>query len=233
MKLFTLEHFAYLLLWGLCMGWILWFSRRPFHTQKDQIFRISLVIVLVGSKLVWNVYRFYFLDVSWQKLLPFQLCDLALIIVALSLYKPNHKTLKGVAYLLGVSSATLAILFPDISETGWIQPIASLRYFVTHIGIFCGGLYLLSRKMDLLLKKTFWITFWTYCGFTIVVWMINNLLGTNYMFLTRRPRSAMILEVIPESIYPFVALALGWIVFWILFWSTNLGFGFLKKRKSN
>ena len=109
--------------------------------QGHRTFRIALFIGVLINEGAWFAYRHFTVGMRLAENLPFHLCGLSVFALLAGL-ATNQRFFAAWAYFPGVVGALLAVVFPAVSETGAIRPIAEARYFITHIALVGAGFYL-------------------------------------------------------------------------------------------
>lgn len=113
--------------------------------------------------------------------LPFHLCSMALWIAFLYIWIENR--FLGIIYvLLCVPGAAGALLFPNWDAYPFFNYM-HIHGFISHGLIVAFGIWLLASKRVVPGWKDFWMpNVFGAAGFVLLYWL-NNLLGTNYWFL--------------------------------------------------
>lgn len=176
----------------------------------NDVFRCGYIITFRGWDLFVELY------------LPLHFCGLATYLTAFTLIARRQVPYE-VAYYWGMSGATLAILTPAIQES--YPSFEFFTFFVGHSGIVIGVCF---ATFALGMRPRFvgvWITVVVSSCVSIVLGMINQLLGSNYMFTHEAPKSASPLFFLAWPWYiPFIAsvavalfhlLWLPWGIGWI------------------
>lgn len=205
--LFSTEHFFYIFGYGGLTALILYFPKL-FKLDLDKFAKISGYFILV-EKTIELLYRYLVFKETFLNLLPFNMCNYTLILAALMMIFRSKKIF-NVVYFWSIG-AILAIATPDIRIA--FPNYSNISFFLTHFYIYFATFYcLLHFKFSITfysLKKSFiYIN-----GIMLVLFPLNFLLNTNYMFLKKKPISSPMDFLGP---WPFYIISLE-IVMIILF----------------
>jgi hypothetical integral membrane protein (TIGR02206 family) len=206
-KLFGLPHLVALaLLLSINVALIVVGQRFPVAWRTPT--RIGLAVVLVGQEIVMHIWRLSKGIWTHEENLPFHLCSLAIWLGGAMLITKDHRIYEF-AYLLGLPGALQAVITPDAGPYGFPH----FRFFqalVSHGAIVIAAVYMTtvegfrpepSSILRVLLIGNL---------YTLIVFFINRAIGSNYLFVNRKPKTASILDVLP-----------GWP--WYLFYIEAMG----------
>lgn len=147
--------------------------------------------------------------------LPFNLCDFALVVAAVTCWFPVWQLGVELTYFWGLAGTLQAVATPDLSV-----PFPHVQFFlfvVGHLGIVLAVAYLVlglgrtPRRGAVL--RVFVIT----AAYTAAVGLIDYLTGGNYMFLAHRPPESTLLSVLgPWPWYIASAAGVALVLFTVL-----------------
>lgn len=156
------------------------------------------------------------------RVLPLQLCDLSILLAAAALLT-LHRPTTEVLYFWALSGTVLAMLTPDV-----------YRGFPSREFVVFFGLHALVIVSTVTLVFGFGVTprpgaarrvFAITAAYALVVYGLNHVLGTNFLYLVAKPTNPTLLDYFgPWPIYILVAGAVGFVLF------TALGLPFERKR---
>jgi hypothetical integral membrane protein (TIGR02206 family) len=151
---------------------------------------------------------------TWQNVLPLQLCDLALLLAIYTLITRDRRAAE-LLYFWAVAGSGMAMLTPDL-----LQGFPRWEFLVFF------GLHGLVVVAALVLTFGFGLrprpgsagrAFLATAGYAALVGGVNAVLGTNFMFLRARPATPTILDWFgPWPLYIGAAGALAFLLFWLL-----------------
>ena len=125
------------------------------------------------------------LDYFIQNYLPLHICGVANLVTAATLMFRSRRTYE-IAYFWGLVGSANAVFTPGAIETGF-PSWRFFQYFIIHSGIVVGVLY---ATWGLGMRPTLGGLFRAFIilnVFALAVGVINLLLGSNYMYLSRPP----------------------------------------------
>jgi hypothetical integral membrane protein (TIGR02206 family) len=118
-------------------------------------------------------------------------------------------------YFVGLAGAGMALLTPDLWSPWPSYP--AVYFFVAHGGVVVAATVLVFGGAAPLRRCTPWRSFGLLLGYAATVGVLNAVLGTNYMYLCRKPKNASLLDAFgswPMYLVGGAATALG--LFWLL-----------------
>jgi hypothetical integral membrane protein (TIGR02206 family) len=140
---------------------------------------------------------------SIQTMLPLHVCAVLVYVSAIALITRNQ-TLYEFVYFLGLAAATQALLTPDTPYDfpSW----RFLSMFISHGSMVTAALYLtLIEGM-----RPYWRSVVRVIVglnlYMIPVALVNWLIGSNYLFIARKPDTASLIDVLPA--WPWYILTL-------------------------
>lgn len=125
------------------------------------------------------------LDYFIRNYLPLHICGVANLVTAATLLFRNRRTYE-IAYFWGLVGSANAVITPGAIETGF-PSWRFFQYFIIHSGIVVGVLY---ATWGLGMRPTLGGLFRAFAilnVFALAVGIINLILGSNYMYLSRPP----------------------------------------------
>lgn len=178
--------------------------------------RIGLAVFLIGQEIVMHVWRISRGIWDHKEHLPLHLCSLAVWLGGVMLITKNYRIYEF-AYLLGLPGAVQALLTPDAGPYGFPH----YRFFqalTSHGTIVTAAVYMTAvegfRPMPTSLLRVLLI------GniFCLIIFFVNRALGSNYLFVNRKPETASLLDVLPAwPWYLFYIEAIGVIMVLLLY----------------
>ena len=166
-------------------------------TQGHRIFRIALFFGVLINESAWFAYRHFIVGMRLAENLPLHLCDLSVFALLAGL-ATDRRFLAEWAYFPGVVGALLAVVFPAVSETGAIRPIAEARYFITHIALIGAGFYLTFGRGYHPEAKAILRVYAAIVGYAVLVTPLNLYLDTNYFYTLSAPTEVGFVHAFPH-----------------------------------
>ena len=159
------------------------------------------VIVFSLSALLILNYIFYMMRVrqfgavSWQQILPLQLCDWGMVVVIVAMLSGNQRWFE-VAYFWGIGGTVQAVLTPNLPYG--FPDFRFFSFFISHSGIIAGVVFLMLvhkyRPYPMAIVRVF---LWTELYFVITV-MADAYTGYNYGFLLHKPEAFSLLSFLSD-----------------------------------
>jgi hypothetical integral membrane protein (TIGR02206 family) len=175
--------------------------------------RLALGYGLIVNELIWWAFRYSHEGVHLANL-PLQLCDITLWATALACVTLVPAIVEF-AYFAGFAGAGMALLTPDL-WSGW-PSYPAIYFFVAHGAIVMACSVLVFGGIAPPRPGAVWRAFRVLAGYAAAVGAFNAILGTNYMYLCRKPRNASLLDMLgPWPIYLVGGAAAGLALFWLL-----------------
>lgn len=176
--LFSQEHLA-IIFGGVILSVFFFFVAKLFDKRKFATITAIFIFILKLSELVYR----YFKGEKIYQLLPFHLCNIALIlIIMMMIFKSN--VLFQFAYFWSVG-AVFAIITPDMKNS--LPNFQTLSFFITHFYIIFGIIYAFIYYKFRPTFEGYISAFFTLNIIALIVFFINRKLGTNYLFVNRIP----------------------------------------------
>ncbi len=211
--LFGIAHLSALLVIALLgLGLAALVRRRPRAAPPVRCALAASLVALVAFELASGV-REGWLD--WRAVLPLELCDAAMLLTLWTLLRPRTGTAAEVVYFWAGSGSLLAMLTPELR---WGFPrweflvffgLHGLVWVSTLVLVF--GLRLHPRPgapLRMLAVTLAWAAF---------VGLVDWVLGSNFMYLCRKPAVPTLLDWMgPWPLYLVSAAALAWVLFELL-----------------
>ncbi len=212
--LFGAQHLAALAVVLLVnLSFIRW--RRTATEAGRRRFRLGLAALLLVDEAILHLW--YISNGVWsvQTMLPFHLCAVLVYVSAAMLVTRSYR-LYEVCYFLGLGAATQALLTPDtpFGFPHW----RFFSVFLSHGCMVTAAVYMTVVEGCRPTWRSLGRTLLALLIYAVPVYFINRLLGSNYLFIMRKPDTASLMDALPAWPWylPIVA-ALALIVFTLLY----------------
>ncbi len=175
--------------------------------------RLALGFGLAANELVWWVFRYSHEGLhSWN--LPLQLCDMTVWSTVLACLRPAPWVVE-LSYFAGLAGAGMALLTPDLWSPWPSYP--AIYFFLAHGGVVTDVSMLVFGRVAPLRRGAPWRALTLLLAYAAAVGGIDALLGSNYMYLCRKPKSASLLDALgPWPVYLAAGAAAALALFWLL-----------------
>ncbi|MBN1482849.1 TIGR02206 family membrane protein [candidate division KSB1 bacterium] len=212
-ELFKAPHLVALTIVALCALFLLFLRK---YSRLSNWFRCSLGILLVVQEISYHLWNIYIQEWTLQKMLPLHVCTVFVWLSAFMLFTKNRFVYEF-AYFLGIAGALQALLTPDIAEYGFPH-YRFFHVFISHGAITLAALYMTIVEGYRPTWRSFGKVFLWLNIYVVFVYIVNVLIGSNYMFVLHKPETASLLDVLgPWPVYIFVAEGVALVMFLILY----------------
>ncbi|HEY4758341.1 MAG TPA: TIGR02206 family membrane protein [Chthoniobacterales bacterium] len=163
-------------------------------TERIIVGMLSLVLVL--NYFVYLALVRHFGAVSWEQLLPMQLCDWAMVVIIIAMWTRRPRWFE-VAYFWGIGGTVQAVLTPNLPYG--FPDFRFFSFFISHCGIIIGIVFLMLRHH--LRPCAFSIVrvfLWTEVYFILTL-AADEFTGFNYGFLLHKPEAQTLLNLLSDN----------------------------------
>jgi hypothetical integral membrane protein (TIGR02206 family) len=177
---------------------------------------LTMAVLLWANELGWHVWNYAIGQWTIDTMLPLHVCSLLVWTGGLMLLTRNY-TIYEFCYFLGIAGATQALMTPDLGIYGFPH-FRFFQTFISHGLIVTAAIYMtvvegLRPTWKSILRVA--VIANIYMG---IVFVINTLIGSNYMFINRKPPTASLLDVLPDwPVYLLYLEAIGLVLFLLLY----------------
>ncbi|MCA0989340.1 TIGR02206 family membrane protein [Guptibacillus algicola] len=195
--------------------------KRPYNIT----FRIVVILLLALSEVSFHVWFIFHSEWRIANTLPLQLSSISLFLAVILLISKN-KFLFEITFFVGCSSALLAMITPELS-----YPFPHYRFFhffIAHGAIVVTAWFMIVVEGYYPTYTSIWKAFVVLNLYTTLVFLINGLLDSNYMFLMEKPMSDTIYTYLGN--WPWYLLSLEGIAI-TLFHLLYLPFVYINRNK--
>lgn len=208
-ELFSKLHLFYLL--GYSLLFLFLYFGVAHNPQPKKIVRIiSFAVLLIKCGEIFIRYKL--IGEAWYQLLPLHLCNITLIFAIFgSIFRFTPFLYATFFWSLG---AVFALLTPEVRET--FPHFFNISFFSTHFYIIF--IAIVEYKIFKLRPS---LESWTgsFIGLNIIaagVYFINTVLGTNYLYINRKPTFSSPLNYFGEWPYYIIVVEFAYIALTLL-----------------
>lgn len=202
-QIFYLPHLVVIAVLVLIYLSLIYVRRIASQRFKDT-FRYVLAVVLIVNELSWHWWNWYVGQWTIQTMLPLHVCSVLVFVSALMLVT-RSKRIYEFAYFMGIGAALQAVLTPDLGTYGFPH-FRFFQTFISHGGIILAALFMTVVEN----YRPYWKSLLrVFIGMNLymgVVFIINSLIGSNYMFIMRKPDTPSLMDVLGP--WPWYILAI-------------------------
>jgi hypothetical integral membrane protein (TIGR02206 family) len=214
MDAYSPPHLVMLVVFVVGLPLVVLLGRRERRTGSRLVSRSAAVVIpLVHVPTqVYDVLTRFELGVS----LPFHLSDLAWVAAAVALWT-HHRYAVALTYFWGLVLTTQAIITPSLGED--FPDVRYFAYWFIHLLVVWAAVFLVWglrlapgwRDYRFTVAATFT---WAVCAYTF-----NEVAGTNYGYLQRKPGGGSILDLLgPWPVYVLAEIAIVALVWALMTW---------------
>ena len=190
--LFGPAHLATLAILVVCAVLII-VLRHRFSPRARRILRFGLAGLLLVNEISTHVWHALPHVNQWtiQEMLPLHLCSVFIWLTMVMLVTRSYRIYEF-AYFLGIGGAMQALVTPN---HGFGFPhYRFLQAFFAHAPIVLGAIYMTAVEgYRPTVRSLLRVAVWTNV-YLLFVYGVNVVLGSNYMFVNRKPYSASLLD---------------------------------------
>ena len=167
--------------------------RRSSLLERIIIGALSLTLVLNYFVYLRLVRQFG--AISWEQLLPLQLCDWAMVVIIIAMWTRRPRWFE-VAYFWGIGGTLQAVLTPNLPYG--FPDVRFFSFFISHSAIIVAVVFLMLvhrlRPYAMSIVRV-----WLWSEFYFVVTLIaDQLTGFNYGFLLHKPEAFSLLSFLSD-----------------------------------
>src|SRR2546423_13594165 len=172
------------------------FARKSRWPRSERIIARLLAGLLLFNYVGYEIYLAVTAGLAWQRALPFQLCDWAMVAILVALLTGRERWLE-VAYFWGIGGTLQAILTPDLKYA--FPHIRFITFFVAHSGIVIAIAFMMIMKKF----RPHWFSIvrvflWSELYFVVTI-TVDLLTGENYGYLLYQPAAASLLDLLSHE----------------------------------
>ena len=214
MVFFDLTHIGALAAIFLLNLFLLRFKNKD-ETVRRKV-RVAMAVTLWLTESAWHFWNIYHGTWSIQEHLPLHACSVLIWLAGFMLINKNYRIYEF-AYFLGIGGALQALLTPDIGIYGFPH-FRFIQTYISHGLLLTSAIYMTViegfRPTWQSLKRI--IIFLNI--YMLAVFGVNQLIGSNYLFVARKPPGPTLLDALPEwPVYIFYMEAIGLVMFLLLY----------------
>ncbi len=158
--------------------------------------RYVFALALILNELLWHLWALSTDQYTLRRMLPLHLCS-AMVWLSAAVLLGNGRRMFGVIYFLGIAGAVQALLTPDAGPFGFPH-FRFLQTMISHGGLFLAGVYVVAVEGYRPRLRTAVYVFVGLNVYAAAIGLINRRLGSNYLFVSGKPESASLLDLMPD-----------------------------------
>lgn len=199
---------------GINLSFIFW--RKTVTEPQRKTFRYTLAAILLIDEAAWHAWNATTGQWTIQTMLPLHICSVFVFLSAYMLITKNYPIYEF-AYFLGIGGATQALLTPDAGAYGFPH-FRAFQVMISHGAIVTAAVYMTVMEGFRPTWKSLGKTILWGNVYMLAVGGINVLIGSNYLFIARKPDTASLLDVLgPWPWYLLALQGIGLVIFVLLY----------------
>jgi hypothetical integral membrane protein (TIGR02206 family) len=212
--LFGTWHLVALLVIALLNVGVLGFRNTSEKTRTAV--RWTMAIVLWADEASWHIWNLYWGHWTVRTMLPLHICSILIWLAGFMLIFKIYRIYDFV-YFIGIGGALQALLTPDAGIYGFPH-YRIFQTMISHGLLITSGIYMTTVEGFRPTWKSFWRVVIGLNIYAIIIFPINMLLGTDFLYINGKPSTPSLLDLLPPWPYYLIAMELiGIIVFLILY----------------
>lgn len=199
---FGQSHIMMLLVVLIAVVIIPWATRRLSQSTGRGI-ALVIAAVLFLNEVVVSLLDMYVYQLSLAESLPLQLCAVAALLTAWMLWRRSYAAYE-IVYFWGIGGSIAAMLTPDLS-VGFPHP-RFFHFFLGHGLIMLGVMHATFAWQFRPGLRSVGKAIMASIVLMLVIGLLNELLGTNYMYLCAKPAQNTLMDAM--GVWPWYLLTL-------------------------
>lgn len=213
-QLFGPAHLAALGVLVLLNIFLLRFKGSPESTRSKV--RWALALTLWIAETSWHLWNYFTGQWTAQVLLPLNVCSALIWLSGFMLIFKNH-TIYEFAYFLGIGGAIQYLATPDLGIYGFPH-FRFFQTFTSHGLLVTCAIYMTVVEGFRPTWKSLWRVAIVANIYMVLIFFVNRLLGSDYLFVNGKPATASILDLLPPWPYYILYMeVLGLVTFLLLY----------------
>ncbi len=231
---YGLSHWIALLVFFAGLVALVYWGRRGPSEEAEWRFRHGFALLFAANQIFFQIYSM--LPSNWNvaKSLPFQFSDLAPVGAIFALWNGNPLGFL-LAYYWGLTLTPHSVFTPVVAYD--FPHISFLMYWNPHVLMLWASVYLTWGLGYRPTWRGYALTMTLSVVWVVTMMVFNHLTGANYLFVSRKPGSATLLDYLGDwPLYVLVLVGLGLVV-WALMtgpwagWRTSLEGPLVRRRE--
>ncbi|MBM3152810.1 MAG: TIGR02206 family membrane protein [Chloroflexi bacterium] len=189
---------------------------RKASPRARTITRWTMAIILWLDEASWHIWNAYWGHWTIETMLPLHICSILIWLAGFMLVFKNYRIYEF-AYFIGIGGALQALLTPDAGIYGFPH-YRIFQTMISHGMLITSAIYMTTVEGFRPTWKSFWRVLVGVNIYAAIIFPVNMLLGTNYLFINGKPATASLLDVLPAWPYYIIFMELiGVAVFMLLY----------------
>ena len=193
---------------------LLGFRRSSEKTRRAV--RWTMAILLWMDEASWHIWNLYWGHWTVRDMLPLHICSILVWLAGFMLIFKVYPIYEFV-YFIGIAGAMQAVLTPDAGIYGFPH-YRIFQTMISHGLLITSGVFMTTVEGFRPTWKSFWRVVIGMNLYAIIIYPVNILLGTDFLFINGKPSTASLLDALPPWPYYLIYMELiGLAVFVLLY----------------
>jgi len=189
---------------------------RKSSERTRTIVRWTMAIILWLDEASWHIWNLYWGHWTIDTMLPLHICSILVWLAGFMLIFKNYRIYEF-AYFIGIGGAMQALLTPDAGIYGFPH-YRIFQTIISHGMLITATIYMTTVEGFRPTWKSFWRVVVGVNIYAAIMFPVNQMLGTNYLYINGKPATASLLDVLPDwPIYIIFMELIGFAVFLLLY----------------
>jgi len=186
-------------------------------SEKTRIvFRWTMAFFLWIDELSWHIWNSYWGHWTIQTMLPLHICSILIWLAGFMLIFKNYRIYEF-AYFIGIGGAMQALLTPDAGIYGFPH-YRVFQTMISHGLLITSAIYMTTIEGFRPTWKSFCRVVFGINIYAAIIFPINRILGTNYLFINGKPTTTSLLDALPAWPYYIIYMEIiGLVIFFLLY----------------
>ena len=216
-QLFTVfgqQHLAMIAL-TLALAVLLPAAARRFTPARQLLLARILSLTLSSTVIIWTGIRIYLGDFDRSSDLPLDICNLSALLLPVIMWRPTRRV-HELLYFWILSGTLQAVITPYLYNG--FPNFTFIKYWIVHGGLIVYAIYITAVFRFYPDRRSIWNAFLGLQIYTVILFGLNWLLGSNYFYIMHKPPTASLLDYFgPWPWYLIVCEFLALLIFWLVY----------------
>ena len=171
---------------------------------------------MLASEASWHGWSVFTGSWNIQQHLPLHICSIASWLTIYVLLTRSYRVYE-IIFFAGIAGSSQVLLTPEAGSYG-LPHFRAIQTLAAHGLIVIGMIYMTTVEGFRPTWSSVWKTMLVLNVYLLLVWGVNLLIGSNYMYTIRKPETASLLDVMgPWPWYLLTAEVLAVLLFSLLY----------------
>lgn len=214
-ELFGTGHLVYLGIVLAIITFLIWGWQSPDDASKRRV-RLLIASIMLVNEIAWYAWNIGHGVWSVRQNLPLHLCGMSIWTTIYMLFSRDYRLFEFL-FFISLAGASQAVITPSAGEYG-LPHFRAIQTLLSHGMLVIATVYIAAIEGHRPTWSSIWKTMLALNIYMVFVFGVNTLLGSNYLFLMRKPDTASLFDLMgPWPWYIVAAEFLAMTVFVLLY----------------